>query len=73
MTTNTKTQQIIDELVACGHYTQEAFAQQIVGETITAILATDHRHAVFTTFDRAAIDGATSRIIEQVRNHWNFK
>lgn len=73
MTTNTKTQQIIDELVACGLYTQEAFAQQIVGETITAILATDHRHAVFTTFDRAAIDGAIQRIVNNVKNHWDFK
>lgn len=70
---NERVQQIKDELTACGNYTQEAFAQSIVGETILAILATDHRHAIYTTFDKAAVDGATSRIIDQVRKHWNFK
>ena len=53
--------------------TMKEFAQQIVGETILAILATDHRHAMFTTFDRAAIDGATARIVDNVTKHWNFK
>ena len=52
---------------------KEEFAQQIVGETILQILATDHRHAMFTTFDRAAIDGATARIVDNVTKHWNFK
>ncbi len=70
---NTKIQQIIDELQVCGNYTQEAFAQSIVGETILAILATDHRHAMFTTFDKAAVEGATQRIVDSVTKHWNFK
>lgn len=52
---------------------KEEFAQQIVGETILQILATDHRHAMFTTFDRAAIEGATARIVDSVTKHWNFK
>ena len=70
---STKIQQIIDELQSCGNYTQEAFAQSIVGETILAILATDHRHAQFTTFDKAAIEGATQRIIDTVTKYWDFK
>lgn len=70
---NTKIQQIIDELQVCGNYTQEAFAQSIVGETVLAILATDHRHAMFTTFDKAAVEGATQRIIDTVTKHWNFQ
>ena len=51
----------------------DEFAKQIVGETVLAILATDHRHALFTTFDKAAIEGATSRIINAVRKHWESK
>ena len=70
---NTKIQQIIYELQVCGNYTQEAFAQSIVGETVLAILATDHRHAMFTTFDKAAIEGATQRIIDTVTKYWDFK
>ena len=57
----------------CGDYSPDGLAEEIVGETILAILATDHRHAMFTTFDKAAIDGATARIVESVRKHWNFK
>lgn len=52
--------------------TLESYTQQVVGETILAILATDHRHAQFTTFDRAAIEGATARITEAVRKYWSF-
>ena len=70
---NTRLQELIEELQACGNYTQEAFAEQIIGETVLAIMTTDHRHAMFTTFDKAAIEGATARIVDNVRNHWNSK
>jgi hypothetical protein len=48
------------------------FAQQVVGETIVAILATDHRDQSYTQFDLDRINTATAKIIDTVRNHWNF-
>lgn len=51
----------------------EEFAKQIVGETILAVLATDHTQAVYTTFDQQLMDGAVARVVDQIRNHWNFK
>lgn len=57
----------------CGNYSPESLAREIIGETILAIMATDHRHAVFTTFDKSAMDGATQRIVDNVRKHWDFK
>ena len=68
-----KIEQIIEQCNFLGIKSPEAFAQQIVGETILQILATDHRHAQFTTFDKAAIDGATQRIITNINKHWDFK
>lgn len=70
---NARLEQVKNELQACGTYTPAALAQAIVGETILAILATDHRHAMFTTFDKAAIDGTTQRIVDAVTKHWDFK
>lgn len=70
---NTRLEQVKNELEACGTYSTEALVQAAVGETILAILATDHRHAMFTTFDKAAIDGATARIVDAVTKHWDFK
>ena len=49
------------------------FAQQVVGETIVAILATDHRDLTYTQFDIDRINAATAKIIDAVRNHWNFR
>lgn len=64
----------LDKLVLdCADATTAEIAQRVVGETILAILATDHRHAMFTTFDKAAIEGATQRIINTVTKHWNFQ
>jgi hypothetical protein len=70
---NQRVQQIVSELEACGNYTQEAFAQQLVGETITAILCTDTRSMMFTTYDKAVVDGIIGKVIDQVRNHWSFR
>lgn len=51
----------------------DEFAQQVVGETITAILATDLRSMVHTSFDKQLADSITSKVIDSVRNHWSFK
>ena len=51
----------------------EQLVKQTVGETILAILATDCRDFVYTTFDRDRADGTISRVVDQVRNHWGFK
>lgn len=51
----------------------EQFAKQIVGETILAVLATNHTQAVYTTFDQQLMDGAVARVVDQIRNHWNFQ
>jgi hypothetical protein len=70
---NARLEQIKNELTACGTYSPETLAQAVVGETILQILATDHRHAVFTTFDKSAVEDATQRIINHVTKHWGFK
>ena len=49
------------------------FAQQVVGETILAILATDHRDETYTQFDLDRIHNATNKIVDSVRNHWKFQ
>lgn len=49
----------------------QQFAQQIVGETVLAILATDCRDFVYTTYDRDRMAGIISRVVDTVRNHWS--
>jgi hypothetical protein len=73
MNTNPQVQKIIDECNFVGIKSLDEFAKQVVGQTILEILATDHRHAIFTTFDKAAVDGATQRIVEAVKKYWDFK
>ena len=51
----------------------DEFAQQVVGETIAAILATDYRDLTYTQYDQDRIATATSKIIDAVRNHWSFQ
>lgn len=51
----------------------QRFAQQVVGETVLALLCTDCRDVVFTTHDKSIADGVISRAIEGVRRHWEFK
>jgi hypothetical protein len=51
----------------------DEFAQQVVGETILTILAADHRDLTYTQFDLDRIQAATSRIVDHVRNHWDFR
>lgn len=57
----------VDEWIE--HY-NKLFADQIIGETVLAILATDTRDLVYTTFDKDQVDATMSRIIDQVRNHF---
>lgn len=52
---------------------QEKFGQGIVGETILAILATDCRDLTVTTYDKQFVDGVISRVVDSVRDHWEFK
>lgn len=68
-----KAQQIIHE--AGMPYTVEThnLVQQTVGETVLAILATDTREMIYTTYDKGLVDNIISRVIDQVRNHWNFR
>ncbi len=48
----------------------EYFVQQVVGEAVLAILATDTRDIVYTTYDRDQVAGIISRVVDQVRNHF---
>jgi hypothetical protein len=48
-------------------------AQQVVGETITAILCAKFNDIVLTTHDADIAQSTQSCIIDAVRNHWNFK
>ena len=47
--------------------------RQTVGETLLAILATDTRDLVYTTFDKGMADSIIGRVVDQVRNHWSQK
>lgn len=74
---NTKIQEMI-EAATVEHQFQtrvdyELLVKQTVGETILAILATDTRSLVYTTFDKGMVDGTVQRVVDQVRKHWNFK
>jgi len=51
----------------------DEFAQQIVGETIAAILATNCKDIIYTTYDQDRVHGIIGRVVDQVRNHWEFK
>ena len=46
--------------------------EQAVNETILAILATDTRDVVYTTYDRGFVAGVLSRVVDSVRKHWNL-
>lgn len=60
------------ELIAQSQNPQE-LAQQIVGETVLAILATDTRDVIYTTYDQDQVRGIINRVVDQVRNHWRFE
>jgi hypothetical protein len=46
------------------------FSNQLIGETILAILATDTRPFVFTTWDRDQVAGVIAKVVDSVRDHF---
>lgn len=44
--------------------------KQVVGECVLAILATDTRSLVYTTFDRGLVDSTIARVVDSVRDHF---
>jgi len=46
------------------------FANQVIGECVLAVLATDTRSLVYTTYDRDHVAGILSRVVDSVRNHF---
>jgi hypothetical protein len=51
----------------------DEFAQQIVGETVLAVLAADLRDIVVTTYDVDMANAVVNKILDNIRNHWSFK
>ena len=51
----------------------DEFAQQIVGETILAVLAADLRDIVVTNYDSDMARAVVNKILDNIRNHWSFK
>jgi len=51
-------------------YVVQKFANELIGETILAVLATDTRDIVYTTYDRDRVDAVISRVVDSVRNHF---
>lgn len=51
----------------------DQFAQNVVGETILAVLATDLREHILTSYDADMAQAVTNKIINNIRNHWSFK
>lgn len=51
----------------------DKFGAEVVGETILAILAADCREFTRTTYDKDFVDAIISRVVDSVRNHWEFK
>jgi len=46
------------------------FVNQLVGECVLAILATDTRSMVYTTYDKSVVDSVISRVVDSVRDHF---
>ena len=48
----------------------DEITQQIVGECVLAILATDTRSMVYTTYDKSVVDSVIAKVVDSVRNHF---
>ena len=46
------------------------FSNQLIGECVLAVLATDTRPIVYTTYDKSVVDAVISRVVDNVRNHF---
>jgi carbamoylphosphate synthase small subunit len=51
----------------------QMFAKLIVGECVLAILATDTRSLVYTTYDRGVVNSVISKVVDSVRDHFKEK
>lgn len=48
----------------------DLLVKQVVGECVLAILATDTRDIVYTTWDRDQVASIIGRVVDNVRNHF---
>lgn len=46
------------------------FSNQLVGECVLAVLATDTRSLMYTTYDKSVVDSVISRVVDSVRDHF---
>jgi len=70
-------QAAIDQIVVTKISTQDwieqynkNFVNQVVGECVLAILSTDTRGLVYTTYDRDQVAGIISKVVDSVRDHF---
>ena len=70
--TSNRTRELLHELGVPYNIENALIVEQVVGETILAILAADTRDLVYTTYDRGFVAGVISRTVDSVRKHWNF-
>lgn len=74
VTENAKVSECIKRIVAFnGELDLDVFARYIVGECILAILAAKVKPLGNTTYDYNLMDAVTSKIIDSVREHWDFQ
>lgn len=46
------------------------FSNQLIGECVLAILATDTRQFVYTTYDRDMVAGIIAKVADSIRDHF---
>lgn len=51
----------------------DEFAQQVVGETITAIMCAKLQSITLTSYDADIAQATQMEIVNAVRDHWSFK
>ena len=51
-------------------YAVQQFANELIGECVLAVLATDTRSLVYTTWDRDQVASVISKVVDSVRNHF---
>lgn len=51
-------------------YAVQQFANQLIGEAVLAVLATDTRSMTYTTYDKSVVDSVISRAVDSVRDHF---
>jgi len=51
-------------------HTVTEFSNQLIGECVLAILATDTRKLVYTTYDKSVVDSVIAKVVDSVRDHF---